>query len=298
MNVTVIYHSKDFDGIFCREIAKKFLPKDTKFIGWDYGDPIPNLDLNDDILMMDISILELMDFPNLTWIDHHISAIQKYPKNIKGIRIDGVAACRLAYAYFTNTIIPPKEKFLNREVKEPLAVRLVGEFDVWDHRGDGDLELQFGLSSQTTLDWESLLNDSCISLEDMGDPHDASSKYVNFLINIGRSVMLYVDKSQANYANRAAFLIEWEGLKFLALNTSASNSRAFEAKDTQETGHDALMKFSFDGEKWCFSLYQAKHKKDIDLSKIAVKHGGGGHAGACGFVCNELPFNLRNGKKI
>jgi hypothetical protein len=42
MNNTVIYHSADFDGIFCREIAKKFLPTDTVFIGWDWKDkPIP-----------------------------------------------------------------------------------------------------------------------------------------------------------------------------------------------------------------------------------------------------------------
>jgi oligoribonuclease NrnB/cAMP/cGMP phosphodiesterase (DHH superfamily) len=293
MSITVIYHSKDFDGIFCREIAKKFLPKDTKFIGWDYGNKVPEID-TEELYMMDISVSELMDFPNLTWIDHHISAIEKYSKDIKGIRMDGVAACRLAYAYFANIIVPPKERFLNREVKEPLAVRLAGEFDCWMHKGDGDLELQFGLNSQTRLDWGLLLDDNQYSMD---DPYSESAEYVNLLIKVGKSIMFYVDKQQANYANNAAFLIEWEELKFLALNTSASNSRAFDAKDVKETGHDALMKFSFDGEKWCFSLYHAKHKTDIDLSKIAVRYGGGGHAGACGFICKELPFNLKDGKK-
>ena len=39
MNIktTVIYHSADFDGLFCREIAKKFLP-DAELIGWDWAD--------------------------------------------------------------------------------------------------------------------------------------------------------------------------------------------------------------------------------------------------------------------
>lgn len=294
MSTTVIYHSKDFDGIFCREIAKKFLPKDTKFIGWDYGNEVPEI-YTEELYMMDISVSELMDFPNLTWIDHHISAIEKYPKDIKGIRMDGVSACRLAYAYFTNIIVPPKEKFLNREVREPLAVRLAGEFDCWRHKGDGDLELQFGLNSQSRLDWDLLLDDNQYSMD---DPYSESAEYVNLLIKVGKSIMFYVDKQQANYANNAAFLIEWEGLKFLALNTSASNSRAFDAKDVKETGHDALMKFSFDGEKWCFSLYHAKHKTDIDLSKIAVRYGGGGHAGACGFISKELPFDLKSGGKI
>ena len=37
MKTTVIHHSADFDGIFCREIARKFLP-DAELIGWDFGD--------------------------------------------------------------------------------------------------------------------------------------------------------------------------------------------------------------------------------------------------------------------
>jgi hypothetical protein len=35
---TVIYNSADFDGIFCREIARKFLPQ-AELIGWNFGDP-------------------------------------------------------------------------------------------------------------------------------------------------------------------------------------------------------------------------------------------------------------------
>ena len=39
--ITVIYHSADYDGIFCREIAHKFLP-DAELIGWNFGDvPLP-----------------------------------------------------------------------------------------------------------------------------------------------------------------------------------------------------------------------------------------------------------------
>lgn len=46
----------------------------------------------------------------------------------------------------------------------------------------------------------------------------------------------------------------------------------------------------FDGQKWNVSLYHAKHNTGIDLSKIAVKFGGGGHRGACGFQMDKLPF--------
>jgi hypothetical protein len=47
MKTTVIHHSADYDGIFCREIAKKFLP-DATLVGWDFADePLDNNLLND-----------------------------------------------------------------------------------------------------------------------------------------------------------------------------------------------------------------------------------------------------------
>jgi uncharacterized protein len=32
------------------------------------------------------------------------------------------------------------------------------------------------------------------------------------------------------------------------------------------------------------------YSKTVDVSKIAVKYGGGGHKAASGFQCKELPF--------
>lgn len=46
----------------------------------------------------------------------------------------------------------------------------------------------------------------------------------------------------------------------------------------------------FDGRKWDVSLYHADGKEQHDLSLIAVKYGGGGHRGACGFRSDKLPF--------
>lgn len=48
--------------------------------------------------------------------------------------------------------------------------------------------------------------------------------------------------------------------------------------------------FYWNGATWTVSLYHAAHRKDLDLSAIAVKYGGGGHRGACGFRAAKLPF--------
>lgn len=149
MNTYVIHHSADFDGIFCREIARKFLP-DSELIGWDYGDPVPEIPKDAKLYMLDISIGNsgltnndgLMGHPNLIWIDHHKSAIEKFGNDIPGYRIDGVAACRLAWQWFMHCALPDhdghelpsKSDYVDRRVFEPLAVLLAGEYDVWDSR--------------------------------------------------------------------------------------------------------------------------------------------------------------------
>lgn len=45
--------------------------------------------------------------------------------------------------------------------------------------------------------------------------------------------------------------------------------------------------FTFDGEMYTVSLYSEGQQ---DCSVIAAAHGGGGHPGASGFRCKELPF--------
>lgn len=306
MKTTVIYHSADYDGIFCREIARKFLP-DADLIGWDYGQPPVPFPAEGIVFILDLSPDSLggdtYDSSRIVWIDHHKSAIDKYPATIPGYRIDGVAACRLAWQWFSflalgldphrnqlDPNMPGKEQFIKRMVSEPLAVRLAGEYDVWDKRDERAELFQFGLRSRdlTSYDWMFLLTvaDSFTQCEkDLGTTVWAVAE----LVTNGRKVQFYQRANDAK-AMQNSFLIVWEGLAFLALNTSTKNSLVFSSKDVSSTCHDALLRFSFNGQIWDFSLYHAKHNTEIDLAKIAVKYGGGGHRGACGFRCHQLPW--------
>lgn len=287
---TVIYHSADYDGIFCREIAKHFLGTEgVEYIGWNFGDPLIKvasiggsqiyvLDLSPDC----INPLSLggPEMSNLIWIDHHKTSIEKWAPTIPGYRIDGVAACRLAWQWFskdhTDPVVqfnglPEKQDFIDRKVSEPLAVRLAGEYDIWDHRGDGDLEFQFGLRCQDATDdlWQLLLdfNWNC-----------------ELIISAGKVAMAYSKHTDADLVTYKSFRLKWEGLDFLCLNHGRFNSLTFAALDKPETGHDALLGFMWNGKAWTYSLYHATHRTDLDLSEIAKKHGGGGHRGACGFT--------------
>lgn len=324
MKTIVIHHSADFDGIFCREIARKFLPEAT-LVGWDYGQPPIDVSAADMVYVLDLSpdcyqfAGEADDEPSVLWIDHHKSAIEKWGDKILGYRIDGVAACRLVWQWFlisehnaqnaTNEALqvplPEKQEYINRTVSEPIAVRLAGEYDIWDKR-DPDAELfQHGLKSRelTSYDWTILLasplKPSIAEIErmmDVGHPidlrpdgtADMSVPFVRGLLNAGQSIQYARTKENDSIIKAAGFTIEFEGLKFLACNHARYNSFLFTAGLTPE--HDACFGFAWRDGHWTVSLYHAPGKEHHDLSKIAVKYGGGGHRGACGFKAKTLPF--------
>lgn len=326
---TVIHHSSDYDGLFCREIARKFLP-DAELIGWDFGDPCLHYSAHDggQIYVLDLPIDKVFGWnfadkneplpstlkTKFIWIDHHKSAIDSHPKDIPGYRIDGVAACRLAYQWFAllkmtpnpeEIGLPDKEHYIDRKVVEPLAVRLAGEYDIWDKRDERADVFQFGLRSRELdeFDWKEMLSMKRPTIDElealiavghekhMLEPDGTTAPAVVWgLLENGRILQRYQQRNDAGMMHRS-FLVEWEGLKFLALTTARCNSLTFASKDKPETGHDALMGLYFDGKGWTVSLYHAEHRKDLDLSLIAVKHGGGGHRGACGFKTpNKLSF--------
>ena len=179
--VNVIYHSADYDGIFCREIARKAMPH-ARLIGWDYGDPVPNVSLDEELYMLDISVDALMEHPKLIWIDHHKTAIEKYPDTIHGRRIDGVAACRIAWQWFFggDKYGTALADFVNRDVIEPYAVRLAGEYDVFDHRDPDTKAFQLGLRAHDPSEgvWASFL----------AGVNEGFVTSVNEYVNIGRPI--------------------------------------------------------------------------------------------------------------
>ena len=135
MKTACIYHSIDLDGWMSAAIVKHWwLENSTKgavtggifnekdilvdvikedsifFIGYNYGQPIPDLSEYDKVIMCDISfpkeeMFKLYENNDLVWLDHHISAINESKHsavilsydNSKGIRDTKFAACELTW---------------------------------------------------------------------------------------------------------------------------------------------------------------------------------------------------------
>lgn len=310
-NIAIIYHDADFDGKLSNEVCRfhlKRLHPDANIhsYGWDYGRRIPTDGWEDfdAIYIVDLSVDELMARPELrdkiVWIDHHKSAIEKWdsptptpqPNELfRGIRIDGVAACRLCWAWFTwgklpkgvlpskQDYIPPltKSVFVDREINEPRLIQLAGEYDVWDHRDPDAKALQFGLR---TLDDAGLRT----AAEEQFKQTSVSALLLSQYIETGRAIKSYCDKQNDEYSAAYSHTIMFEGLTFCALNIGQRGNSDL-LKGGIKPEHDACFAWRYTGNDnmVMVSLYHIAGKEHHDLSKIAVKYGGGGHKGACGF---------------
>lgn len=298
MKPLVIYHSADFDGLFCREIARRYFGDRADYLGWDYGEAEPVVAPERELYILDLSVPGLMAHPRLVWIDHHKTAMEQYPATIPGYRIDGVAACRLAWQWFNfafgphsgapvgEVYLPDKADYIRRAVTEPYAVQLAGEFDIWDKRNPDAETFQHALRAQELTDhiWRQLLS---VEVEEVMQ-YQHSAIMVGSMLPYGRALEYARKHENESVITKQGFTVEFEGRRFLALNTARSNSLTFLKGLTPE--HEGCLSFNWTGKEWRVSLYGVPARPEIDFSEIARKYGGGGHRQACGFKTKVLPF--------
>ena len=304
----------------CRYHLSKLYPDASiHSYGWDYGRPVPDVSLVpvsnpnsvcggslslsgwacfDAIYIVDLSVDELMARPDLQdkiiWIDHHKSAIERWRATtdssgneigylFNGLRIDGVAACRLCWQWFvrrnrvgvTYTRPVNKQDFVDRLVEEPELIRLAGEYDVWDHRDPNGKVLQFGLRACSEREFREVV-------QWQFDGRPEGSALLDNIISGGQLVKSYCDKQADEYSRDYARTLEWEGLTFCCLNIGQRGNSDL-LRGGLKPEHQACFAWRHTGDSVMVSLYHAPEHEHLDLSLIAAKYGGGGHKGACGF---------------
>lgn len=296
------YHN-DADGRCSGYLVHEYVePNDNplygrEFIEINYGMEFPfdKIRKDEQVYIVDYSISpdemnQLFDITNnIHWIDHHRTAIDKYEnfnRTIFGIRSDLVAACMLTYFYVkhidtvTHVDKDVIDLFDTSNKNIPRFVQLIADWDAW--------KFEFG---QDTKDFITAFNSYDFSPE--SEVWNVFSKFdesCEGMIQEGRIMNIYRDGWAKSYME-LGFETEFEGYHIFAVNLGRCNSEYF--KSLPEGKYDAFMPFVFDGEQYTVSIYS----KTIDVSKIALKYGGGGHKGASGFRCKELPFK-KKGEKI
>ena len=271
------YHSADLDGHCAGASVKHFVP-DVELIGINYGDEFPwGKVRGQQVYMVDFSLQPFdqmirlkEEASRLIWIDHHKSAIEEWQKvgcpYINGIRRDGTGACALVWEYFDHVV--------------PEAVRLLAEYDVWNHTDPCTLPFQWGLRMEETrpginMDfWQYLFTLKKTQLMPWFEK--------------GRLLLKYQAQENEKYIRAAAFETTLGGAPCIAVNKMLTNSQLFDSV-WDATKYAMMITFGWRKGQWTVSLYSTR--EDVDCSAIAKKHGGGGHKGAAGFQCMSLPFD-------
>lgn len=279
-----IYHSRDLDGWCSAAIIKKYCQQgniDLKLIGWDYGQPYPEIPNDEKIVIVDVSFdLDIMqlfaEYNDVTWIDHHKSSINKFLKNpigkmncvfpmFVGIEIDKKAACELTWNHFYPGI------------KIPYSVTLLGAYDSYRHKGtkDEDIVAYFQYASRTYINNP----ESCMKIL---EPDFSATDYVYK----GETIYKYL---YYEALKTKSFTIELDGYKFKSYNKSFFNPKNF---NIPVDNHDGFICFAYAENFWTITIYS----DTIDCSEICKSYGGGGHAGAAGFTTKSL--QISNNKLI
>jgi oligoribonuclease NrnB/cAMP/cGMP phosphodiesterase (DHH superfamily) len=241
--------------------------------GWDRQ--------RDQIFLVDFSfqpLSKMLDFveslPNLTWIDHHATALEMEEENrsllrIPGRREVGLAGCELAWQYFTQKPLPK-------------ALKLIGDWDTWRRGPNWEAEV-VPLQSFLYINddrpmnvklWEQLL----------------SATDIESWLGLGRIARLVQNRMDDSLIGAASFVGKFAGYRAVMCN-GAGNSMMFE-RNFDVNKFELMILFQLKQGKYVtVSIYGIN--PDIDCGQLAKKLGeagpipsGGGHDKAAGFQCD------------
>ena len=271
------YHSVDLDGLCSGAIINSMLKGNVILHGINYGEEIPwHLIIKRDVFMVDFCLQPFQDMQklkdmanSLVWIDHHKSAIQESHDNDFNAEqyLDiSKAACEICY-----------EQFFGENI--PRGVKHIGRFDIWDHTDPETLIYQYGaryyINSVNDDAWDKILKDD--------------DDFYNMILNTGEIILKYEENQNKKKIYATHFYTTISDHPAIAANVPLCNSKLFDSLII--TKNHILMPFYLRTNKiWNVSLYS--NDPEIDCSVIAKEYGGGGHRGAAGFQCKELPFDI------
>lgn len=270
-----IYHSKDLDGLCSGAIILLANPA-CKMIGWDYGEPIPEIDGTEEVVMADISfpmeeMLRLTKLlgSKLTIIDHHKRFIDAYMDATEDFEVSAIcnldttkSACELCYEYFFPGVLTPE------------WIVLLSKWDTWSDHGtiswnEHISPFQYGMRSLVT------------TIHDFFDIKCSQEE----IIEKGKAILTYIEAANKHNCTRNSFEILFKGYRTICINAPEVNSDTLKSVYDEEK-HDLILGFNYTGKFWKISL---RSLKPIDCSLIASQYpGGGGHFAAAGFEVDDI----------
>ena len=284
MGLNVVIYHNDLDGRCSAAIAYRALKEENEvvLIEMDYDKSLPKLPTSiDKIYVLDFSfrdnkfddLIKLVGKENVIWLDHHESVIIGLPQyaDLPGTRTEEWSGAMLTWKWFH------KDKYV------PIVVSLVDDYDRWVMKFEQTLNfyewsLGKGLEHITGKTWDELFDMNLFQLVDINT--------IGYDLRNRRYEELHEHIKKAGVPIR----LIWNGKKYscMKINSTFTNSTSqLGCIIYDELGYDvAWMHYTkIDDEGNLLQTNQLRSIK-VDVSKIAVAKGGGGHINAAGY--NEV----------
>lgn len=281
----LIYYHDDNDGCCAAAVAGNHYNLNEftiKYVAINYGKESWNEEEIEDaekVWLLDFTSDKMEEFVKacghkLVWIDHHKTAMEKFPdlwnsNNIPGIRSVEKAACTLTWEYTRPDKTSP-----------PAAVAYIGDKDMWrfEYAETRAFSAGFSLIVKTpdNAAWDVLL----------------SSEYedtVNKMIYIGELLL-----EAQNYKLQKAFDrgvdFTFHNWRARLVNTTGNISELGEFI-YRKPEYDIAVMWQAVEDMVVFSLRSDSGNPDSpDCAGIAQQYGGGGHRNAAGFQKKNMDF--------
>ena len=283
-----IYHVADHDGKGSGGIVKSVYPE-IEFFGLNHDMEIPYDEIrkHDKIIVCDIALpldfmFELSETKDFTWIDHHVSIINEYEEavkngkpEIKGLRRVGTAAMCLTWEYF----YPDKPL--------PEGIKLLGLNDLFMLEDEKVRPFEYAIQSMGVNKpqdeiWKKLINNEIDIAE---------------TVEKGKAILSWIKVRNYRLVRCIAFESQYMGLRCICANMPQGYSEFFDSVENIKD-YDVMVNFYMNKKnQWNLSFYTSKD--NVDVSKIAMSFGGGGHQKAAGASkLEKLPEFLLKGKLL
>jgi oligoribonuclease NrnB/cAMP/cGMP phosphodiesterase (DHH superfamily) len=281
----LIYHHDDNDGSCAAAVAENYYDRNEfaiKFIAINYGKESwseEEIEAAEKVWLVDFTSDEMDEFvkvcgPRLIWIDHHKTAMEKFPdlwtsSSIPGIRSVEKAACVLTWEYTHPEDISP-----------PAAVAYIGDKDIWkfEYADTRAFSAGFSLMVKTPDDptWDELLSSE---YEDI----------VNKMISIGE-LLLQAQSYKLQKAFDRGVDLTFHNWRARLVNTTGNISELGEFI-YKKPEYDIAVMWQAVEDMVVFSLRSDSGNPDSpDCAEIARQYGGGGHKNAAGFQKKNMDF--------
>ena len=279
----VVYHYPCYDGFTAAWVFWTLVGEHLEFVPGQYGEPMPDLPDDARVVMVDVSwsryeMIALNErVAELLVLDHHKTA----EANLEGLDFAVFdmdrSGCGLAWDTFTGD--PDR-------CARPAIVNHVEDRDLWRFKIDGTKEVHAYLSSLELGDFKAW-EETADLLEDRPEKIYEEGKAI-----LRYQERRYVEVGQLMHTVRLGDVVMPAANIGLAQFKSGGLHRFL--LDNPEHEFAGAYNRQPDG-RWLWSL---RAREGSDCSDIAQAYGGGGHAGASGFVTTEDPVVVRAARPV